>query len=146
MMSCFVVRRVFNELLIIVNGNSKNDYLSYPRPVDLPKKRSTHPSWVFCSFWSYYLRNVSNSNLQSQRCSEYQLTSWLNLIGNLSKQIGRFTAFLFFARFSSSVFTTICAGKKSRKSELQMEIAENMLNARSPGDSYALNHSVIFVC
>jgi len=78
--------------------------------------------------------------------SEYQLTSWLNLIGNLSKQIGRFTAFLFFARFSSSVFTTICAGKKSRKSELQMEIAENMLNARSPGDSYALNHSVIFVC
>jgi len=36
MMSCFVVRRVFNELLIIVNGNSKNDYLSYPRPVELP--------------------------------------------------------------------------------------------------------------
>lgn len=80
--------------------------------------------------------------------SKYQLTSWLNLIGNLSKQIGRFTGFSHRISpfFLSRIFTTICAGEKSRKSELLLQIAENILNARSPDDSYALNHFVIFVC
>jgi len=81
MMSCFVVRRVFNELLIIVNGNSKNDYLSYPRPVDLPfnshsQKKGTHTLPGFFIHSEAIIYAMSAIPICSLRdASKYQLTS-----------------------------------------------------------------------